>query len=107
MVLQDTSITILTLLRSPFVLGTSVHRLVILCLLVTGHVKICGHRIKKQRILLQKRERGSNMCDMSKPTGGNMKAKKSSDKRYETIKPKKGGMKKPSASFKGYTYKDY
>jgi len=47
------------------------------------------------------------MCDMSKPTGGNMKAKKSSDKRYETIKPKKGGMKKPSASFKGYTYKDY
>lgn len=30
-----------------------------------------------------------------------------SDKAYATIKPKKGGMKKPSVSFKGYTYKEY
>ena len=34
------------------------------------------------------------------------KKKPSSKKAYSQIKPKKGGMRKPSVSFKGYTYRD-
>lgn len=34
------------------------------------------------------------------------KSSKKQTKAYSTIKPKKGGFKKPSASFRGYSYKD-
>lgn len=52
--------------------------------------------------------------NMSNKYGGNMYGKKKSAKKqssgqkaYATVKPKKGGMRKPSVSFKGYSYKEY
>ena len=51
---------------------------------------------------------------MSNKYGGAMYGKKSSkkvnkkeNKAYATIKVRKGGMKKPSASFRGYSYREY
>ena len=42
-----------------------------------------------------------------KPYGKSMPKGKVERKAYATVKPKKGGMKKPSVSFKGYSYRSY
>lgn len=42
-----------------------------------------------------------------RPYGKSMPKGKVERKAYATVKPKKGGMKKPSVSFKGYSYRSY
>tara|TARA_R100000479_G_C6259292_1_gene155313 strand:- start:38 stop:385 length:348 start_codon:yes stop_codon:yes gene_type:complete len=111
---QVMSITILTLPRSLLEPGIVVVVQVINCLLVIGLVKICGLEAKKQRIPVQRNELGDSIMscscanNMSNKRGGSMYGKrKGTKKAYSTVKPRKGGMKKPAVGGKKlYTYKD-
>jgi|TARA_R110000765_G_scaffold301860_1_gene396222 hypothetical protein len=42
-----------------------------------------------------------------RPYGQSMPKGQTKRVEYATVKPKKGGMKKPSVSFKGYSYRSY
>ena len=106
--------TIVTLPKSLSEPDIVVMVLLINCLLVIGHVKIYGRRVKKQRIQVRKKEHGDKVMscgcanNMSNKYGGSMYGKKKADKKaYSTMKPREGGMKKPSVGGKKlYTYKD-
>ena len=109
---MDTTIVILP--KRVLELDIVVIVLVINCLLVIGHAKIYGPRAKKQRIQVRKNEHGDSIMscgcanNMSNKYGGSMYGKKKAEKKaYSTIKPRKGGIKKPSVGGKKlYTYKD-
>lgn len=108
-------IIILTLPKSLSEPDITVLVLLILLLLDIGLVKICGPRIKKQRIQVQRRELGDSIMscgcanNMSNKYGGSVYGKKKAAKKaYATVKPRKGGMKKPSKSGKKLpSYRDY
>lgn len=111
---KDMPIIILTLPKSLFEPDINVILLVILLLLNTGLVRICGQRIKKQRIQVRRNKLGDSMScgcanNMSNKYGGSVYGKKSASKKaYATVKPRKGGMKKPSTSGKKLpTYREY
>jgi hypothetical protein len=116
---KATNTTTLTLQRNHFAQDTTALVRRIQRLLVIGPVKIFGLVERKQKDLVQRRRQGDKMgcgCknNMSNKYGGAMYGKKSSrkvnkkeNKAYATIKVRKGGMKKPSASFRGYSYREY